>query len=284
MIRRRDMAGALASFTATGLAGPAQAAAPRRIVSLNPCLDAILVRVASREQIAAISHYSREPQSTSLGAVGRDYPFTFESAEEIVALRPDLVLTGRHSAPATRAALAKMGVKTELFGVPDKVDESLAQVSRMAILTGHPELGRGLIHEINASLMAAAPPAGSRRLDALVFQAGGFVAGPGTLMDEMLARTGFTNAATRYGLRQTGNVSLERLIADPPDVLLAGQARPGAPTWADRMIEHPALKSVAGRMHRAAFPQRLTWCGGPTLIECAVFLAKARREALERGA
>jgi iron complex transport system substrate-binding protein len=113
-----------------------------------------------------------------------------------------------------------------------------------------------------------------------VFQPNGFASAAGTLVDEMMRSAGFDNAAGRYGLKRSGSVPLERLIADPPDVLLAGQLRPGTPTWADRVLTHPALRLTAGRMHRAVFPQRLIYCGGPALIETAQMLARARREAL----
>ena len=96
-------------------------------------------------------------------------------------------------------------------------------------------------------------------------------------MSEMLNRTGFTNVAARYGIGQWGSVSLERLLADPPAVLLSGEASPGAPTWAERIVTHPALASLSGRMKRAVFPERLLYCGGPALIQTAAALASARR-------
>lgn len=261
-------------------AGGAQAR-PQRIVSLNPCLDAILLQVADRGQVAAISHYSHQPISTSSGAYGLSFPYTYETAEEVVALRPDLVLTARHSSPATRAALKRLGVRTELFGVPMSVEESLVQVRQVANAVGHPERGEALVARIRQALAEAAPPPGARPLTAVTYQSGGFATAPGTLMDEMMRRTGFVNAAGRYGLKQTGDIPLERLIANPPDVLLAGQGHPGAPTWADRVLRHPALAAVGPRMHRANFPQNLTFCGGPVLIDAAQMLAQARRDALE---
>jgi iron complex transport system substrate-binding protein len=278
-VTRRTAAGALIAGLATG---PARAASgePRRVVSLNPCLDAILVQVADRAQIAAVSHYTHDPSSTSSGALGLTLPFTHETAEEVVALRPDLVLTARHSAPATRAALERMGVRTELFGLPNTVEESLAQVMQVARAVNRPERGAALVARIRAALADAAPPPGAPTLTAVTFQSGGFASARGTLMDEMMRRAGFENAATRYGLTRTGNIPLEKLIADPPDVLLAGQLEPGAPTWADRVLAHPALAHVAPRMHRAVFPQTLTFCGGPVLIDSARMLARARREAL----
>jgi len=273
---------ALAGVGAALIAAPAVAkAAPRRVVSLNACLDAILVHVADRGQIAALSHYAREPVGSTISEVAKTLPFTWETAEEVIALRPDLVLTSRHSALATRNALGRMNIPTELFAVPDSVATSLEQVREVARLVGRPARGEALIARIEAALVAAAPPPGSRPLKALIYQPNGFAAGRGTLMDEMMTRSGFDNVAGRYGLGKWGNVPVERLLADPPQVLLSGTPAQGARTWADRVMRHPALASLSGRMVQARLDEKLLYCGGPVLIQTAAALAEARRTALE---
>lgn len=264
---------------AAGAAAPAKGPEPRRIVSLNPCLDAILVHVADRSQIAAISHYSREPLATSIGDLGRTFPITYESAEEIVALKPDLVLAAGHSGPATRSALRQLAIRVETFGVPASVAQSTRQITRIAALVHRPGKGAALVSAIERALSEAAPPPGERPLSALIFEAGGMVSAPHTLVDELLTRCGFANAALRYGATRTADVPLELVVANPPEVLLAGQATPGAPTWADRLVDHPVFRSVAHRMLRASFPQHLTFCGGPVIIEAAKALADIRRRA-----
>lgn len=280
---RRGPTRLLALLLALATALPAQAAErPKRIVSLNPCLDVMLAAVADREQIAAFSHYARDPVASSIPQYAASMPFTYETAEEVMGLGPDLVLTGRHSGMATRAALKRLGIKTEAFGVPMTVEKSLAQVTRIAKLVGHPERGEALNARIRAAIAAAEPPAGAPPLTALVYETRGFASAEGTLADEMMRKAGFRNIAARYGLTRTGDVPLERVIADPPQVLLAGVPRPGAPSWADRVLGHPALKKANSRMYRAYFPERLMYCGGPVLIETAQMLAKARNEALAR--
>jgi len=139
--------------------------------------------------------------------------------------------------------------------------------------------GEALVARIEAALAAAAPAPEAPSLSALIFQSNGFSTGGDTLVNEMLGRTGFTNVANRYGLAGWGNIPLERIIADPPQVLLAGAIVADMPTWADRILRHPALRDMEGRMKRATFPDRLLFCGGPVLIESARALAAARNTA-----
>ncbi|HJV40242.1 ABC transporter substrate-binding protein [Caulobacter sp.] len=273
--RRAMMGGVLA----LGAAKPALHA-PQRIASLNSCLDAMLVHLADRAQIAALSHYAREPEGSTVAAQARTLPFTWESAEEIIALRPDLVLASQHSALATRNALKRLQVPVERFAVPKTVDESLGQVRRVARLIGRVDRGEVLVARIQAALAAATPRPGARRLSALIYQPNGFAAGPHTLVDEVMTRAGFDNAARRYGLKTWGNVPLEQVLADPPEVLLVGEASSGARSWADRVMTHPALGAVRDRMKQARFSERLLYCGGPVLIDTAAAMALARAQVL----
>ncbi len=278
MSTRREMIGG-----ALSLAVPAKGP-PRRIASLNNCLDAMLVHLADRSQIAALSHYAREPHGSTVAEQASTLPFTWESAEEIISLRPDLVLASQHSALATRNALKRLHVPVHRFKVAKSVAESLAQVREVAGLIGHPDRGEALVTHIEAAIAASEPAAGARRLQALIYQPNGFAAGPGTLVDEMMEHAGFENVARRYGLKTWGNVGLERLLADPPQVLLVGEPAPGARSWADRVMTHPALKSISGRMRMVRLPEKLLYCGGPVLIETAAAMTRARVQALKEGA
>lgn len=279
--RREVMATGVAALGLAG-AAPAPARAPaRRVVSLNPCLDALLVAVADPRQIAALSHWSRDPDGTSVPVhIARRFAVTHETAEEVIVLAPDLVLASNHSDLATRNALKRMGIEVRLFRTPDSIAQSLEQLMEVAEAVGRPAQGRAEAARITAALAAAAPPVGAPRLTALVYQRSGFASGPKTLMDELLTRTGFANAITRYGITRTSNVPLERVVADPPQVLLRGSPHDGYPGWGERVMRHPALDAVRGRMRIVTFPERLMHCGGPNLVESAGRLAAAHRRAL----
>jgi iron complex transport system substrate-binding protein len=271
---RRGLLAGAAGLALCGTARPATA--PQRIVSLNPCLDAILLELVDRSRIAALSHYARDRQTSTVAGTAATLPITYETAEEVALLSPDLVLASVHTALATRNALERLAIPFALFGVPDTVDASLAQVSGIARLCGVEARGRELVAQIRADIEAAAPRDGAPPIEAIIFQARGFVAGEGTLLDEMLKRCGFVNVAARYG-RGWGNLSLESLIADPPKLLLAGTPTSVAATWAERVLSHPALDALSGRMVRAPFPEALMYCGGPVLSLTAAALVAARQ-------
>ena len=269
--------GALVGAAALGLAGAGRAT-PRRIVSLNPCLDAVLVRVAQPAQIAALSHYSREPVTSSVPApVAARFGYTHETAEEVIALKPDLVLASNHTAWATRNALRGLGIPLELFTTPSSVPESLVQLQRIADLAGHPELGRAEAARIEQALADAAPAPGERAVRALVYERNGFASGPDTLMDDLLRRTGFVNAAAGYGYRRSADIPLDLVLTDPPQVLLSGETTPGEPSWGERVMHHPALRQLSGRMRIVTFPVHLMNCGGPNIVDAARRLGAARR-------
>ncbi len=263
----------------TLLASAAHAAPPRRIVSLNPCLDAILLDVADPGQITALSHYSIDPSQFAMAAQARPYRHISGSAEEVAALRPDLVLVSGMGARQLMDVLLRLHIASAGFTVPRTIAESLAQVRRVAALTGHPERGEALVAQIEAALKQAGPAPGEPPVSALVFESRGLASGPDTLMSELMGRAGFRNQARAYGLTRTVEVPLERVLVDPPQVLLSGRLEPGEPSWADRVLSHPALAALGPRMRRESFPQALLFCAGPVLIPASAALARARRDA-----
>lgn len=256
-------------------------AAPQRIVSMYPCLDTLVVRLADREQIAALSYYARSPQSSTVADIAETLPVTYGSAEEVIALDPDLVVTSQYVPRETTAALKRLKIPMAAFDVPLSVAASLDQVRAVADAVGHPARGLALALNIEAALAQSAPPPGAPPISVLVFQANGFAAGRGVLIDELLTRTGFVNVGARYQFGQFGIVSLERIIADPPQALLAGAPAPRAKSWADRIIAHPALRTSTDRMARVNFPENLLLCGGPVIPETVKVLAEARNRIRE---
>ena len=250
-----------------------------RIVSTNPCLDAILVELVPPQRIAAISHFSQDPRSTSMPlSLARRFRATGGTAEEVIALKPGLVLASSYTPAATLAAYRRLGVKVASFGIASTIEENKAQIRAIASAVGAPERGETLVARIDQAVAEAAPPDGARPSVLLWLGGGNLVNGRGTLIDDLLARAGFRNASADYGVRQTGALPLEYVVARPPRVVLTPER--GVGEEGRRVaLRIRALSASKAKVTIGHFPERLFYCGGPSIIPAMQRLAAIRRQA-----
>lgn len=271
----------LAALASCAPAQPSKSQSRPTLVSLNPCADAILAEVADPGQVLAVSRFSHDPEASSMGvAAARRFAATSGSVEELAALRPDLVIGDDFvPGPSGEAALGQLGLKVERFHIETSVAASEEQVRKLARFAGHPERGEALVARMRAALAKASPPAGTVPIPVVVWQSGGIVPGEGTLIADLLRRTGFASFTAAKGMRQADLLPLERMLADPPRLILsAGDPR----SEEDRLLRHPALAALR-ETRREPYPSALLWCGGPTVIKAADRLAGIRGRMVVKG-
>ncbi|SIN64355.1 iron complex transport system substrate-binding protein [Parasphingorhabdus marina DSM 22363] len=250
---------------------------PKRIVSVNPCADALLMQLADKRQIASVSHYSHDRRATSIPLrQALQFPATSGTAEEILAMRPDLVVAGSIVPQSTASALRRMGIPLVQLSIPQSVAESQEQISQLAEIVGARQRGAVVNQRISDALVQARP-SDTQKIPALIWRSGGLVPGGGTLPDELLRRTGFENVSSSYGLSQWDILPLEHLVARPPRLLFSNGSEVQSDRK-DRMLSHPVLRKLAHRIMIADYPARLMHCAGPTLIEAVKTLSAARRK------
>lgn len=271
------------------LAGPVAAARPQRIVSLNLCADQLVVLMAEPERIVSLSHLSRDRELSFVAgsAAALGLPVNHGTVEEVLPQAPDLVLAGLYAARPAVTVLRARGVPVLDLDLPRDFADIRVQVQTVAKALGEPARGAALIGAMEATLAAAAPADPARPV-ALVYQANGFTAGAGTLIDSVLAAAGLDNFARRQGLVGYGYLGLETVVAGRPDLLIPEAMPPDRPSLAQQLLLHPALSAPilsagTGGLHRLAMPGALWACGGPFTAEAVARLAEARRQHLEEA-
>jgi len=264
-------AGVLASCGAPG-SRPSAAQTPENptIVSLNPCIDAIVVDVAAREQILALSHYSRDAGSSSIDAdVAANFSFTGGTAEEVIVLAPDIVLAGSFIAPATKRALERAAIRVETFGSPISIDESLAQIRDLSQVLGREGQGANLIERITDALPEPKAPPENGAVRTLLWQPGQIVPGQTSLVWDIFDRYGVINHGAALGLEQADHASLEMIMANPPDLLLIAGTSSGQ--------LHPSLEAL-DTTFVARFEPKLFYCGGPSIVAAVERMEEIKTE------
>ena len=257
---------ALAAGVAGGaaVAGAADAP-PARVVSMNVCTDQLLLLVADREQIAALSPLATNREMSALAARAAGLAQTTGGAEDIYLRSPDLVLADVWSDPGTLAMLARLGVRVERFSPGVSVPDIRAKITRMGEVLGQDARAAAVLADFDARLAAIARPAQAPR--AAVYGAGGYGYGPKTLEGQMLALAGFENLVSGPRLDWGGRLDLEALVLAAPDLVIAGA--PGA-SRAEEMLAHPALAGM--RVERALRDARWV-CAAPAMLGAVADLA-----------
>jgi iron complex transport system substrate-binding protein len=272
------MGAAMAAFGQACCALAGEPAPPTRVVSLDLCTDQLLVELAQRDRIAAVTHLAADPAVSAIPEKARGMPITHGNAEDVLRYDPDLVLAGPFGVTGTVDLLRRLGRRVVVVPLPQDLDGVRASVRAVADAVGEAAKGEALIAELDRRLSLLAPPAGPRPT-ALIYQVGGSVSGPGSLADAILTAAGWRNMSAAYRLSRGGQMPLESLIAKPPDLLvLASQEDDYRTALADN-LRHPIIRRLRERGASVELPWRFWLCGTPHIAEAIERLARVRIKA-----
>jgi iron complex transport system substrate-binding protein len=205
-------------------------------------------------------------------------PVNHGQAEEVAALRPDLVVVGAFTARSTVALLRRLNMPILELGVPRDLDGVRAQIRQVASALGRAERGERMIATMDERLAAIRSPASPPL--AVVLRPNGFTAGRGSLVDEILRRAGVRNFAAEQGLENYGEIPLERVALSGVRLLILNQPENRAPSLGEAMLDHPILSALP-ELRLVRVPARLWTCGGPEMADAAALIAAAARGAEE---
>lgn len=251
----------------------------RGIVSLDYCADQFVLGLARRRDILAVSPDAGAAFSY-MRAVAAGLPAVRPRAEDVLALRPDLVVRSYGGGPNARAFFERAGVPVLQIGFADDIDGARAVIRHAARGLGAPERGEWLIGEMDARLRAARVHAPGTR--ALYMTPAGYTAGPGTLVDDLFAAAGLDNFQSRPGWRP---LPLERLAYERPD--LVAEAAFGEGTSHDdawTAFRHPVARRAARSVPAAVIDGATTSCGAWFLADAVAALAAVHRKPSKRTA
>jgi iron complex transport system substrate-binding protein len=274
-MRRRGLLAAAALLAGGGgllwAASPAPPvkapAAPQRIVSINLCADLLVLALADRKQIAGLTKNATDAEMSGEAAKAHGIPLLSNSAEQILAIEPDLIVGMPASRSAALAALPKQNYPLLDLATANTLDEIYRSIRQTAAAIGHPQRGAALIARMEGEL-AGLPRPGKGRV-AAYYQRRGYMTGTGTLIDELMARVGLTNLAGKLGKPPLSQLSLEEMVAAEPDFLIVESATDVVTDQGSEMLHHPALKHIP----RISIPQAWTVCGSPAYTRAARSMA-----------
>lgn len=254
---------ALVSHT-VGAVGPT-------VAGLDFCADQFVLAVAPAEKIVAVSedakgmHSFYAPRAAGL-------PTIKGKAEEILILRPDVVIRSWRGSLAMDALFARVGIKSFQPPYAYDYDASLKNFQTVAGKIGVPEKGLALVEDYRDRYKALedATPFG---LKAVYVTPSGYTAGTGTFIDAIIRLAGLDPVTVDLELSGWGVLPLEKLVMSPPDVVIGAFFEEGSvhvSNWSSG--RHPAFKGLVKNLPSIMVPSALVSCNGAFTVDAAEFI------------
>lgn len=263
---RRSLA-FLAAAMALLPGAPVSAANLPRLVSMNVCTDQLVLKLADPEQILGLSRFSRDgwqgPAATDISR----YPLLSGGAEDVLLIRPDIVVASAFDKRSTRELLKAKGLRLAELAVPRTLDEARQQIREVGDITGHPDRAAAEIARLDAALARARGAVAERHFRVLPLSRRGWVAGSDSFVGSLLGEAGLRSAAGDLGFAFGGFASLEAIVNLRPDYIVVSQAGDYARDDGQAFLLHPALERFYPMDKRIVIPERMTECGGVMLAD-----------------
>jgi iron complex transport system substrate-binding protein len=228
-------------------------AAPKRVASLNLCSDELALLLAAPGQLVSVSRLGADSHETVLAGRARGLAINRGRVTDVVALSPDLVITSGGD-PNAASTARRLGFAVLELPQPERLDDVRANVRAVAAALGRKAAGEAVVARMDAALAGPVPAA-----PALLVSGGGLTVAADGLAAEWLRHAGLVQHSV-----PRGQLSLERLLASPPRVMVVTEYRSNQTSLNQAWLEHPALDALKGveTLHSDGRP----WtCLGPTL-------------------
>lgn len=271
---------ALCALICAGTCQAGNDAAPHRIVSTFLCTDEYVFRLVPHSRIAALSYLATDthPVVSTIAYKARGVPGIHASAEQILRLHPDLVVTYENTNVRMTQLLRAAGLR--ILELPWA--QSLADVRRITRMLGdrlgERERAEALLAQMDAELAKARALSPNPAVRALIYEPNGYATGGG-VTDEILAAAGLQNVAHEMHTTRSGTLPVEAMLVATPSLLILNGDHEAAPARADLVLRHPALATVAARAFVVRTSMTPLLCPGPWSASIAGTLATWARKA-----
>lgn len=253
---------------------------PRRVVSTDLCADEYVFRLVPKAHIAALSWLAgdRSPVVSTIVDEVNGIDLIRPSTEDVLALRPDLVVMFEGSNPRLRSHLAEAGIRIVDVPYADSLAEVRAATTKLGSELGNSHGADTLLAQMEGDLAVARMHAANPRVATLIYEPNGY-ATAGTLLNEILSAAGLANAAPTLNPTRAGTIPVEAVVAAAPRLLILNGNALAARSQAELVLHHPALAALRSGTLMVSLAMTPLLCAGPWSAHLAPDLAAEGRAA-----
>ncbi|MFT5692652.1 MAG: iron complex transport system substrate-binding protein [Oceanicoccus sp.] len=250
---------------------------PERIVSTNLCTDQLLLMLVKKERIASLTKLARQPEYSYMWEKAQAIPTNSGLAEEIIPLRPDLILSTEFSPGKATSILQNANLRVAILSLPESFAGLELLITKLGKLLGEPKAAADLIYSMQADIKSVTERISALKLSeqpkVLIYSPNGHTAGSKTFKNTIVTSAGYTNIATELGIEYYSNLSVEQVLLSNPELVIVSDSGYNQDSLAHRYTDHPALVKWQGNEGMLTIPDNQWLCVGPMSIRALETIA-----------
>ena len=198
---------------------------PKRIVSLTLGSDEMLLGLVDKSRILALTRYADDAGISNIAAEAVQIPgrATMDKLEDVIAMKPDLVILDTWADTNFVKQLQDSGINVYTFKTPSNIEEQKAAIEELAYVTGTGEKGQEILEWMDSILSGVESKlAKLKQEDKLTVMDYGEMgsSGTGTNVDDIMTRAGLINVVSSAGIEGWPMLSKEKIIEFNPDIII----------------------------------------------------------------
>lgn len=252
---------------------------PQRIVSMAPSITEVLYAVGAGSQMVGRDSFSNYPEEAKVlkEIGGSDGTYSYEA---IADLKPDLVVAAEINTPEQVKAIEDLEIKVVYLSNPTTLDELYDMLKNAGMLTGHSADAEALVTSLQARVDAVKEKISQSTDKPVVFYeldgsdpSKPWTLGKGTFLDQLIEMAGGVNAGSVMS-DAWGQLSLEQILVQNPDLILLGDANYG--TTAEQVTARTGWQEIKAVKENQVygFNDDLVSRPGPRMVDGLEELAK----------
>lgn len=228
---------------------------PRRIYATTLSLEEILTDLVPLERIAAISEPAADPKISLIADKAAQISLKLPqkvSAEQILAIKPDLVIVQENSNTAFIKTLKDSGLKVYITKVPTSLNMVRQRIINLSVAVNEKQQGNRIIDELDHKTKFVKDAIGTMSAEEKKILMGysllGVFGSAEGLFNDICINAGVTNGAALAGLVRGEHLSKEKILEVDPDVLMfsdySSTQEGDTVLFRKEVLSDPALQSI----------------------------------------
>ena len=244
------------SYSVTDLTGTKVtfSSKPKRILTFSMYTDQIVLGLVTSDHLAGINVLLEDPDESNIIPIARKVPRKIgnPSAEEVLSMKPDLVIVSNWMDAAKIQSMRDLGLKVVSVKGPETIQDVRDVVTVIDAAIGEPEKGKQLIRlmddklaEIRKKTEKIKP---ENRKNIVLLSLMTAYGGSGCAYDAACEEANVINGIAAAGLKNGQQLTKEMLIKINPDIMLLpvynAQGKYDTKGFIESYLKDPSLQTV----------------------------------------